>query len=137
MTRVITTYFVSDSARTCDLSLIVCCNVTFEPRGNYGKVPYSRARHVGHSGARTQGYETVPLSTAPHIEHRYFPGLVYTCTYSSTLISIQYSGMVTNLLDHGANVSDALLRAVDVGYDETSKAILKYVDTLAVSINIL
>ena len=25
-------------------------NVTFEPRSNYGKVPYSRTQHVGHSG---------------------------------------------------------------------------------------
>ena len=25
----------------------------FEPQSNYGKVPYSRAHHVGHRGART------------------------------------------------------------------------------------
>ena len=40
-------------------------NVTFEPRSNYGKVPYPRAEHVGNSGARTRNLMITRLCLSP------------------------------------------------------------------------
>ena len=47
-------------------------NVTFEPRSNYGKVPYPRAQHVGNSGARTSNLMITRLYLSP---------LRHTCPY--------------------------------------------------------